>query len=552
MSIKIKFDNFRALKNQTIFLGKYLTVLAGFNATGKSTVLGALGTCMELKKKDGIPYGSKQFRADFGELFKGSVDFDKSGHKFELYLNENNDETKESRRCRVTWQDNNTRFRLIPSKHDENGKKISDAKFELPVLYLGLSRLYPLGEIDENKNKTLKKSFKFVNEDDESWYKENYKDILSIDGIESVDGVDVQGFKNTKSVIKTKHYDASGNSAGQDNLGQILLAILSFKKLRREDKFKSGGLLLIDEMDATLHPVAQERLLDLLIKSAKKLNFQVVVSTHSLTILKHVCNKTNSNTSSNDNNIELLYFDNSNRELIIRRNIPYINIKNNLLISFKKHQKIKLYSEDPEARWFIEKIVCDYIHKIDMKNVSIGCTQLISLLNADKEYFSNCIIVFDGDVQKKELNTINPCTQENPNYIVLPNTNNSSDETLKNPERELYDYLINLPHDHDYWKNAAEIELDFNYRYISEKGPFSSSYSGKDRDKLKHWFKEHQQAIEDTELFYYWSEDNKEIIDRFRKNFFEIMVRISERLMIPLPEKMKEEKKSGQTEHAEL
>ena len=47
---EIKLNDFRIFKDQNLLLGKYLTVIAGGNATGKSTILGMLGNCCELKK----------------------------------------------------------------------------------------------------------------------------------------------------------------------------------------------------------------------------------------------------------------------------------------------------------------------------------------------------------------------------------------------------------------------------------------------------------------------------------------------------------------------
>ncbi len=65
--------------------------------------------------------------------------------------------------------------------------------------------------------------------------------------------------------ISTDYYDYLTNSSGQDNLGQILLALLSFRKLKEEQGDSwNGGILLIDEIDATLHPAAQSKLITLL------------------------------------------------------------------------------------------------------------------------------------------------------------------------------------------------------------------------------------------------------------------------------------------------
>lgn len=60
-------------------------------------------------------------------------------------------------------------------------------------------------------------------------------------------------------------YNLSTYSAGQDNLGQILIAILSFKRLKNQlgEKY-AGGILFVDELDAALFPAAQKTLLEVL------------------------------------------------------------------------------------------------------------------------------------------------------------------------------------------------------------------------------------------------------------------------------------------------
>ena len=51
---EISINDFRLFHNQTLLLGKYLTVLSGRNSTGKSTILGMLANSGEQKKKDGV------------------------------------------------------------------------------------------------------------------------------------------------------------------------------------------------------------------------------------------------------------------------------------------------------------------------------------------------------------------------------------------------------------------------------------------------------------------------------------------------------------------
>ncbi|KAA8788083.1 ATP-binding protein, partial [Lactobacillus crispatus] len=71
--------------------------------------------------------------------------------------------------------------------------------------------------------------------------------------------------------------------------GQIIEAVLSFEMLKKQlGKSYIGGILAIDEIDATLHPAAQNRLIDWLLKKSKELKLQIVFTTHSLTLLEHL------------------------------------------------------------------------------------------------------------------------------------------------------------------------------------------------------------------------------------------------------------------------
>lgn len=535
---EIKINDFRALKNQTISLGKYLTVLSGFNGTGKSTLLGLLGNSSELKASEGRPINSPQFSADFKDLFNGSPTHDTTGSdKFEIFVYNDDGTLSESRKYRITWQNDKKkakkRFRLIPYQiNPVTKRKVNDAKFKYPVLYLGLSRLYPLGEIPDSEYS--KKNITFASDEEKNWYESNHSKILSLydENILNYEDVSIPNISSRhKMGIVTDKYDEKANSAGQDNLGQILLSILSFKRLRQQNRFTDGGLLLIDEVDSALHPVAQLRLIELLTQSAKELKIQVVVSTHSLTILERICPQAQLD---ENQNIKVVYFDNSNRNLVIKENIPFIDIKNNLLIQVSGCQqyKIKLYCEDNEARWFIKHLIPELIPQLDFKEVSFSCTQLIDLLNADPEYFSKNIVVFDGDVRNSQLKNITPVLRRNPTYIVLPSTNqeNTPKEELLNPELELYNYLISLDASHPYWthNNTA-----FSYRYLREVGPDSSEYTQeKKRDRTKKWFNNHIQYFEETCVMDYWIKDHSEKVETFINNFKEIINKISRKLMI--------------------
>ena len=529
---EIKLNDFRIFKDQNLLLGKYLTVIAGGNATGKSTILGMLGNCCELKKDEGERYLSKQFRSEFSELFKANKQYDPSGSdKYEIIMCDKNLNDIDYRKFRVTWQSEDNpkggeRFRLVPyHKNKELGKTLYD-KFKLPVIYLGLSRLYPIGEATITKSKP--QNIEFINEEHQKWYIEKYTEILSLhDEIVGISSCPIdETNKKTCIGINTNKYDFLSNSAGQDNIGQILLALLSFRKLKEEQKeLWNGGLLLIDEIDASLHASAQIKLIDIFIKEAKSLGIQIVFTTHSLSLLEHLCAKTSGNTANTNNNIEVCYFTNANKKLTCFKNPTYLCIENDLLIKTSiKPPKVKVYTEDNEARWFAKKLLNKYDKQLDFLDSHLGCEDLIRLFNCDQTYFGNCIIVFDGDVKESQLNKIK--AKYKGNYLKLPNFKN-------NPESVFYDYLINLNDDSPYW-NRENAERGLTYTYFKEKGPDKKRIykKGAKRDKQKEWFNQHLSAFEDSGLYDLWLKDNKSLADQFEKDFVNAYNNIADRLCL--------------------
>ena len=557
---KIHITDFRLFQNQTILLGKYLTVLSGRNSTGKSTILGMIANSGELKKKDGLTYSSKPFRAEFSELFKGSRKFDHIGpDRFTITLSDEDGNETDYRSFRTAWQtkdkyrkkkqdstmteqgaatlDSNIkkdkasheeRFRVIPFKKLDNGKK-TEAKFNYPVLYLGLSRLFPIGESQDGTLSS--KSIVFKSEEHHRWFVENYKSILSMQtDVQSVTNYSIgETDKKSGIGISTDCYDYLTNSSGQDNLGQILLALLSFRKLREEHADSwDGGVLLIDEIDATLHPAAQSKLIKLLTKESKSNNIQIIVTTHSLSFLRDICKQTayNDHDDTVNNNVELYYLTNANRKLEIKRNPPFTEIESDLMIisAVQNSNKPKLYSEDAEARWFLKYLVPDYLVYVDELDITIGCDQLINLYSADLQYFGNSLIVLDGDVTEQQLNKVPKRTRENLGNIVrLPG------ET--SPEEMLYDYLLSLGPDHDFWSGGAQ-KVGFTWDYFNEHGPKSDDYTqAKDREKYKRWFIEHRQLFESTKLIDFWAKDNPQLVQKFRDDFRSAYNHIAKRTM---------------------
>ena len=420
------------------------------------------------------------------------------------------------------------RFRVIPFKKLEDGKK-TEAKFDYPVLYLGLSRLFPLGESKDSSIST--RSIAFKSEAHKQWFIGHYTSILSMqEDLTQVTNYSI-GETDKKSGIgvNTEQYDYLTNSSGQDNLGQILLAILSFKKLR-EDQGEQwhGGMLLIDEIDATLHPAAQSKLITLFLQEARDNGFQIVVTTHSLSFLRDICAKTayNNHDDKVNNNVELYYLTNANRRLEIKRNTPFTEIESDLMVNsiVQNSNKIKLYSEDAEARWFLSHIVNEYLPYVDVLDVTIGCSELINLYKADIQYFGNVLLVFDGDVTESQLNKIPSQMRKNlGNILLLPGG--------KRPEEVIYNYLLSLDSEHEFWSGGAQ-RVGFTWDYFREHGPTSADYRQEtERERYKKWFMAHVQYFESLRLMDYWIRDNVQLVSEFKDNFKQSHNRIAKRMM---------------------
>ena len=163
---------------------------------------------------------------------------------------------------------------------------------------MGLSRLYPVGEGTAAKATALEKSIS-----DELLLL--HSNILNINysSNSNIDSINIKETGKGKSGVNTIDYPSTSNSSGQDNVGQILLTLLSFKKLKQENPEKdNGGILLIDELDATVHPAAQKKLFDYLYKTSLELDLQIVFTTHSLSLINHVIDTKN---STKDKNIKV-------------------------------------------------------------------------------------------------------------------------------------------------------------------------------------------------------------------------------------------------------
>ena len=511
----LHISDFRGLKNLDIKLGHYTTAISGHNATGKSTLLALLGHCAELPPSY-KPILKANFQCEWNEIIKTSAKYDKApariGNISFINFEDELEQLIETFAYRTTIQKD--RFRILPVRrvNDRNSSK----KVTWPTLYLGLSRLYPVGEsqqadIDRKKNLS----------DWEDELKSAYKQIFFTkkEQMLGFGSVNISETKRKTAIgLNTAEYDALCNSAGQDNLGQIILAVLSFQDLRTRmgDKWQ-GGMLLIDEIDATLHPASLSRLYEYLCAKSREIGIQIVFTTHSLFLIEIVAEKTQHNNPDVFNGHELCYLSNTNGAVVKFDGPTYEDIYSDLTATMPFNdplRKVTVYAEDNEARWLLNKLVHDCKDRIKCPNINMGFSNLLDLLKNDYQHFKTHIILLDGDVDESSVNKLKKDVRQKDIATLIKLPGNTSLEQM------FFDYYLDIEPDHALLGDLDLRHAGINKVVISEKlDPINKNNLGleKKREIYKKVFNECMLLMES--IYPYWAEDNRRMVDKFRDDF---------------------------------
>lgn len=252
--------------------GSKLTVIAGQNGTQKKTLLGLLAHPFSMSnknpEKDTISAESEgtqstffdyptllgyKFQSKFANKFKLDKDKEHPGeHEYTLYFNDTSIGDNGSFTLESIYRNKNDKTLRIWKK---GSRASGDGYLKYPVIYLSLKRVTPIGE-----EKKITIGTPSIDTSDIQFITQEYNEILLSSGTDE-DNVSIQlDSQNKKQIVSHPvSYGALTISAGQDNIGTILTAVLSFKKLKElfPSEYK-GGLLFIDEIESTLYPAVQK------------------------------------------------------------------------------------------------------------------------------------------------------------------------------------------------------------------------------------------------------------------------------------------------------
>ena len=454
----ISIDKFRAFSNVTFPLGKNITAIAGRNATLKTTLLGMIGQPFSISNKDHPLWGSRtidgyDFRSQFSEKFKISLIHDVIGqHKWTLnfYNNgycENNSITMESIARKQRGKPDSLRF------WNAAGRSAGQGYVQLPVYFLSLSRLYPIGEIGKTTPHDA-----YLSDEELAYCMENYQEILSISNVSGKPSISIEKgtIKRTIAGFNDDNHDIFTNSAGEGNVARILLAMQSFNRLKREygNKYK-GGILLIDELDATLYPYSQIKLVNYLYRASQEIQVQVIFTTHSSIVLEAVYSlyrneKRNEavNNSSKIYNNAIIYLEPIYREhvrKIIAKKIDNHKklrtcINDMSLLPTSPNSKMNAYCEDRVAinivKYLLERNIPSIDNYLAFIDINLGWTNYIQLWKKEMPEFRQSLVFLDADViKKKEYKKLEREIQDAENIVFLPfNAEESLFALLKNTE----------------------------------------------------------------------------------------------------------------------
>ncbi len=457
----LTLENFRHLTNQTIEIGSIMTAIAGQNGTGKSSLLGWIAQAANFSGTEKT-LSNSFFKSKYSEIFRFCPIKDyKNQYNVTLNFEENN--IADFKKLSTRYIKNDNRYRV-----DFDGRGTA---LNFPVVFLGLKRLIPLAsENDIEIQSTV------LGSADVTHFSKLSREILFLTR-EKIESEFVKSTNKQMLAMKTAKYGHLGNSAGQDSLGQIIASILSFRKLKEEigENYK-GGILLIDEIDATLYAGSQLMLIDKLFNLARRFEVQVIFTTHSLEILEKLSEKTGDETKINF----LTCFD----DTVVNEVNPDIEWLKHVIReqtgNSVKPAKIHFICEDEVAEAWGRNLLNGSLLKkeIEISRGSFPDGTIIEMAKSKHPIFKSANFVLDGDAIK------NHAQKKLRKIVFLP----GSDK----PEKVFFDFFYQLKDGDEFWdkRNNFTHRTCFN-KFIDSKNhkawfndPSNQRFFGKGNARL--------------------------------------------------------------------
>ncbi len=490
---KLNIIKFRDIENFSFGFGRKLTFIAGTNGTSKTSILGLIAQPFVFTEGKEVVHRTitgNAFRTRYSDLHKFSEYENVADIQYDIEMTESYNQSGLPVVLPVKGQSRKGQgekgYRFVV----ERGRTPGSGNFQLPVIYMGLKRLFPLGEHKED----VKLQSIDMTETERDLYNSWHKEIML--NLNDEDFVLEEAKTSSKSYIggKCSKYDTKGFSAGQDNLGQIFTAILSYRRLKESlgDTYK-GGMLLIDELEATMHPQALCNLINFLYKFARDYSLQIIVTTHSLMVLELALR------SDYRFDTEVVYLSKSRGDIRLIDKTNFDEIKEDMTCEVATREKdVYAVCEDDEAASFLNNLLRSKDkQRVKIISAKLGCKQLVSMALSDASKIAKVLYILDGD------EATNSKAQKSKNICILPGT--------VSPEALIYNFLKQKDEGDSFW-------IEFKPKRIYFNGFAQTPTS---REKYKEYFKFLKTIDKNMWMRFFkaWMKENTAEVATFRERF---------------------------------
>ncbi|MDO4647202.1 MAG: AAA family ATPase [Eubacteriales bacterium] len=488
---KLKINQYRKLKNLELDFSPNLNVVSGTNGTCKTSLLHLISNSFQAvttgcdwvndkKCLSAIKSINDITNPKVESLTRGDKKYNDPAHGISgiLFSAEyySDKPTLDFRRHNSQL---NSRYAIKPQYQKGSGDKLPFC----PIVYLGIPRLVPFGEykndesITKIKNGLPKEYQEIVSKEYEKFTHYNISEVQ----VQQLGDIK----KRSEFSSNFDGIDSNTISAGEDNLYIILTALISlryyYENIQSRNQIES--ILLIDELDATLHPAFQLKLLSLFRKYSQDYKIQIIFTSHSMSVLEDMLEK-------KDNVLYLL----DNMTSVVRMEDPDI-FKIKMHLTSLTHEDIYLdknipiYTEDPEARFMLDGLFSYFEENkpefagvrrfFYVPEINMGADSLADMFKDVKLLRSTmrAICVLDGDHGSDLSN----------NIISLPGKNYTGAGKGLSPEELLFEYAQMLfDNDDPFWVEKVVINQGYSKAtYLQNiKSPIDEFHQKKDSGEM--------------------------------------------------------------------
>lgn len=530
-SLEFGSSPFRKLRKIKIDFAERLTLIAGHNGIGKSTILGLVAnTFGNTDKKGPKSYFGEPFYANIERIVYLALDEVSKTQEHATaspIVTADVDCVPVRKRCAMTHRSEWRRARVVPrtigkAEDDPVGQ---DAKIPLPTIYLGMKRLASVGEADEHEVDS--KAMTMDDEDAKLMANFVKSIILGSQVNANVMHQSIKGSKKRTVQPGYEKHDALAVSMGQDSLGSIATALASFNRLKRElgDEY-IGGLLVIDELDVGFHPHAIDRLVQELKTHAKRLELQIIATTHSPRLIEAIHPQGKGNSKAPDTVVYLV--DTKHPRLAEDQSLAAVlddmAMRDGSESDAKKPKPVLcVYFEDSEGMQFYDFLMPSAKRtavgrrhgvRIRLIPLGVGGSNLIGLPEKDP-IFKDRVLVVDADT------LIPQKAAARGNTIKLPCVKGAKG-TDRSPENTIKKFLQDVADASD--GDLYEALLRFRVPNPSSDKVLNTFFSNDDgssdgRTSSKNWWITHWEKLKNWGVVREWAFCHQSQVDAFTKAF---------------------------------